>query len=113
MKTPNMHFKSNAENRGGTEIQAWNHPSAPGRQPAGESQVATQVSPGPARCQRKRAPGPLCAHSKMLNPSLSGSQPMPMEGEVLVLSRRGISFSAKSGRCAWQHARQPWGLPDP
>jgi len=33
----------------------------------------------------------------MLNPNLSGSQPVPMEGEVLVLSRRGISFSAKSG----------------
>lgn len=33
----------------------------------------------------------------MQDPELSGSQPVPMAGEVFFLSRSGVSFSAKSG----------------
>ena len=37
----------------------------------------------------------------MENPEMVGSDPVPMPGEVFVLSRDGISFSAKSGRRAF------------
>lgn len=33
----------------------------------------------------------------MQNPAITNGQPVPMEGEMFVLSRDGISFSAKSG----------------
>jgi len=42
----------------------------------------------------------------MLNPQISGSQPVPMEGEVFILSRSGISFSAKSGSSKFERDGQ-------
>ena len=61
--------------------------------------------------ERSSSPPHSRAGQSMQNPALiaPGQQPVPMNGEMFVLSRGGISFSAKSGRCDRRvcHARVP------